>query len=144
MAALFQPLQDLAGPAWPLLWLLLKIIGIILPLLLCVAYLTFFERKVIGWIQVRIGPNRVGPWGLLQPIADGLKLVFKEIILPTKASKVLYFIGPAMAFATALAAWAVVPFSEGWVVANIDAGVLYLLAMTSIGCLLYTSPSPRD
>ncbi len=129
----FESLPILFGPVWPLVWTLLKILGIILPLLLCVAYLTFWERKVIGWMQVRIGPNRVGPWGLLQPIADGLKLVLKEIIVPTKASKGLYFVGPAMAFATALAAWAVVPFSEGYVLANVNAGVLYLLAMTSIG-----------
>ena len=128
-----QFVQAFFGPLWPLVWVLAKIVGIILPLLLCVAYLTFWERKVIGWMQVRIGPNRVGPWGLLQPIADGVKLVLKEIILPTKASKGIYFIGPALAFATALAAWAVVPFSEGWVVANIDAGVLYLLAITSVG-----------
>ncbi len=133
MGAIVQYLQPLFGEAWPLVWTLLKIIGIILPLLICVAYLTFWERKVIGWMQVRIGPNRVGPWGLLQPIADGMKLVFKEIIVPTKASKGLYFIGPAMAFATALAAWAVVPFSDGYVLANINAGVLYLLAMTSVG-----------
>ncbi|OIQ99254.1 NADH-quinone oxidoreductase subunit H [mine drainage metagenome] len=133
MDAMVQYLQPLFGEAWPLVWTLLKIIGIILPLLICVAYLTFWERKVIGWMQVRIGPNRVGPWGLLQPMADGMKLVFKEIIVPTKASKGLYFIGPAMAFATALAAWAVVPFSDGYVLANINAGVLYLLAMTSVG-----------
>lgn len=133
MGALLESLPVFFGPSWPLVWTLLKIFGIILPLLLAVAYLTFWERKVIGWMQVRIGPNRVGPWGLLQPMADGLKLVFKEIIVPTKASKGLYFVGPAMAFATALAAWAVVPFSEGYVLANIDAGVLYLLAMTSIG-----------
>jgi len=130
---LHQTVQAIFGPAAPLVWSLLGILGIILPLLLCVAYLTFWERKVIGWMQVRIGPNRVGPWGLLQPIADGLKLVFKEIIVPTKANTGLYIIGPAMAFATALAAWAVIPFSEGYVVADIDAGVLYLLAMTSMG-----------
>ena len=125
--------QTAFGPAWPLVWTLLKIVGIILPLLLCVAYLTFWERKVIGWMQVRIGPNRVGPWGLLQPIADGLKLVFKEIIVPTKANTGLYIIGPALVFATALVGWAVVPFSEGYVVADIDAGVLFLLAMSSMG-----------
>ena len=131
--SLLQQLQSLLGPAWPLVWTLLKILGIILPLLLCVAYLTFYERKIIGWMQVRIGPNRVGPWGLLQPIADGLKLVFKEIIVPTKASKGIFFVGPALAFATALVGWAVIPFSDGYVVANINAGVLYLLAVSSLG-----------
>ena len=130
---LHQSVQAIFGPAAPLVWSLLAIVGIILPLLLCVAYLVFWERKVIGWMQVRIGPNRVGPWGLLQPIADGLKLVFKEIIVPSKADNGLFIIGPAMAFATALAAWAVIPFSEGYAVADIDAGVLYLLAMTSMG-----------
>ena len=94
---MLQTVQSVFGPAWPVVWNLLKIIGIIAPLLLCVAYLTFWERKVIGWMQVRIGPNRVGPWGLLQPIADGLKLVFKEIIVPAKANTGLYIIGPAMA-----------------------------------------------
>jgi NADH-quinone oxidoreductase subunit H len=129
----WAPIWGVVEPVWPLIWVLAKIIAIIVPLLLCVAYLTFWERKIIGWMQLRIGPNRVGPWGLLQPIADGLKLVFKEVILPTRASRGLYFIGPAMTFATALAAWAVIPFSEGWVLANIDAGVLYLLAMSSMG-----------
>ncbi|MFY9328697.1 MAG: NADH-quinone oxidoreductase subunit NuoH [Georgfuchsia sp.] len=132
-ATLLQSVQSLLGPVWPLVWTLLKIIGIILPLLLCVAYLTLYERKVIASMQVRVGPNRVGFWGLLQPIADGLKLLLKEIIVPTKASKGLYFVGPAMAFATALVAWAVIPFSEGWVLANINAGVLYLLAVSSLG-----------
>ncbi|MDD5176026.1 MAG: NADH-quinone oxidoreductase subunit NuoH [Sterolibacterium sp.] len=128
-----QFLSGFFGPLWPLVYTLLKIVGIVLPLLLCVAYLTLAERKVIGAIQVRLGPNVVGPWGLLQPIADGLKLVCKEIIVPSQASKGIYFVGPALAFATALAAWAVVPFSEGWVLANIDAGVLYILAITSVG-----------
>ncbi len=130
---LLQPVREILGPLWPLVWTLLKIVLILIPLLLCVAYLTFWERKIIGWMQVRIGPNRVGPWGLLQPIADGMKLFFKEIIVPTRASKALYIVGPVMAIAPALAAWAVVPFSDGFVLANVDAGVLYLLGVTSIG-----------
>jgi len=130
---LLQPLQQFLGPLWPLVWALLRIVVIIVPLLLCVAYLTFWERKVIGWMQVRIGPNRVGPWGLLQPIADGLKLFFKEIMIPTQASKALFIVGPILAIAPALAAWAVVPFAPGWVLANVDAGVLYLLGITSVG-----------
>jgi len=130
---LLQPVQQFLGPLWPLVWALLRIVVIIVPLLLCVAYLTFWERKVIGWMQVRIGPNRVGPWGLLQPIADGLKLFFKEIMIPTQASKALFIVGPILAIAPALAAWAVVPFSPGWVLANVDAGVLYLLGITSVG-----------
>jgi len=130
---LLQPVREIFGPLWPLVWTLLKIVLILIPLMLCVAYLTFWERKIIGWMQVRIGPNRVGPWGLLQPIADGLKLFFKEIIMPTRASKALYIVGPIMAIAPALAAWAVVPFSDGYVLADVDAGVLYLLGITSIG-----------
>ena len=130
---LLQPVQQFLGPLWPLVWALLRIVAIIAPLLLCVAYLTFWERKVIGWMQVRIGPNRVGPWGLFQPICDGLKLFLKEIIVPTAADKKLYILGPILAIAPALAAWSVVPFASGWVLANVDAGVLYLLAISSVG-----------
>jgi NADH-quinone oxidoreductase subunit H len=130
---LLGPLWTSVKPAWPLIWVLLRIVLILIPLLLSVAYLTFWERKVIGWMQVRIGPNRVGPWGLLQPIADGLKLFLKEIIFPTAADKKLFVLGPIMAIAPALAAWAAIPFSPGWVLANVDAGVLYLLAIGSVG-----------
>ena len=133
MDALLLPVRELLGPLFPLVWTMLKIVLILAPLMLCVAYLTFWERKVIGWMQVRIGPNRVGPWGLLQPIADGIKLFLKEIIFPSAADKKLFVIAPIMALAPALAAWAVIPFSEGWVLANVDAGVLYLLAVTSVG-----------
>lgn len=110
-----------------------KIVAIVVPIMLSVAYLTLAERKVIGYIQVRIGPNRVGPRGLLQPIADGLKLALKEIIIPTNANRILFVLGPILTLGPALAAWAVVPFDEGMVLANVDAGLLYILAMTSMG-----------
>ena len=111
----------------------LKILAIVLPLMLAVAYLTLAERKVIGYIQVRIGPNRVGPRGILQPIADGLKLLMKETILPSNANRFLFLLGPVLALAPALAAWAVIPFDDGMVLADINAGLLYILAMTSMG-----------
>ena len=112
---------------------LLKIILIIAPLMLCVAYLTFAERKIIGYMQVRIGPNRVGPRGWLQPIADAVKLLFKEIIIPTNANRFLFIIAPMLSIAPALAAWAVMPFTDKLVLANIDASLLYILALTSMG-----------
>lgn len=121
------------GGAWPLVWTLLKIILIVAPLMLGVAYLTLAERKVIGFMQVRIGPNRVGPWGLIQPIADGLKLLLKEIIIPSRSSKGIFIIAPMLAIAPALAAWAVIPFTDTLVLANIDASLLYIMAITSIG-----------
>ena len=115
------------------LQILLKIIAIMLPLMGLVAYYTLAERKVIGYMQVRIGPNRVGPRGLLQPIADALKLMFKEIVLPEKADRTLFIIAPMIGIAPALAAWAVFPFDAGVVLADINAGLLYILALTSLG-----------
>lgn len=109
-----------------------KIVAIVVPIMLSVAYLTLAERKVIGFIQVRIGPNRVGPGGWLQPIADGLKLLLKEIIVPTNANKFLFVVAPILALAPALAAWAVVPFDAEMVLADIDAGLLYILALASM------------
>ncbi len=109
------------------------IVAIVVPLLLCVAYLTLWERKFIGWIQIRHGPNRVGPLGLLQPIADGIKLLLKEIIVPTQASTQLFFVAPLMVLMPALAAWAVIPFAPEVVLADVNAGLLYLMAITSLG-----------
>ena len=110
-----------------------KIILIIVPLMLGVAYLTYAERKIIGYIQVRIGPNRVGPFGLLQPIADGLKLALKEVIFPAKSNLYLFLVAPVLAIGPALAAWAVMPFDAELILADIDAGLLYILAITSMG-----------
>ncbi|MEQ1766463.1 MAG: complex I subunit 1 family protein, partial [Methylotenera sp.] len=129
-------LADLFGSHWPAVqitaWTLIKIVAIVAPLMGAVAYLTLAERKVIGYMQVRIGPNRVGYFGLLQPIADGIKLLMKEIILPTASNKALFLLGPVLAIAPAFAAWAVVPFDATMVLANVDAGLLYILAMTSV------------
>jgi len=116
-----------------IIWTLLKIFAIVIPLLLAVAYLTFLERKVIGYMQDRIGPNRVGFRGVLQPIADIIKLLCKEIIVPTASNKYLYLIAPILSIAPALAAWSIIPFQPNILVTDINAGVLFLFAMSSIG-----------
>ncbi|SEL88157.1 NADH dehydrogenase subunit H [Variovorax sp. YR750] len=120
------------GVVWPVVWTLIKIIVVVIPLMLAVAYLTLWERKAIGFTQIRIGPNRIGPLGLLQPIADALKLMTKEIILPTVANKGLFLLGPIMTIMPALAAWAVIPFGPDVALANINAGLLFVMAITSL------------
>jgi NADH-quinone oxidoreductase subunit H len=136
-AAILRPFADFFGFLWPTVWAVVTIVALLAPLMVCVAYMTYFERKVIGFMQLRVGPNRVGWFGLLQPIADALKLLFKEVIIPSGASKGLFILGPILAIAPSLAAWAVVPFTQGssgnhWVVADVNAGLLFLLAITSI------------
>jgi NADH-quinone oxidoreductase subunit H len=124
---------DVFGLAWPSVWALAKIVAIVLPLLIMVAYLTLWERKLIGWMHIRLGPNRVGYGGLLQPWADAVKLIFKEVIAPTQADKPLYFLAPMLVMMPALAAWAVIPFGPGVVLADINAGLLFVMAVTSVG-----------
>lgn len=129
--------QEVFGSSWQdiltLVWTLVKVVLIIAPLLLIVAYVTFWERKVIGWMQVRIGPNRVGPWGLIQPIADGLKLMLKEVTIPSGADRAVFLLAPVFAFAPALVAWSVIPFSDVLILANVDASLLFIMGVTSIG-----------
>jgi NADH-quinone oxidoreductase subunit H len=121
------------GPTvWTFAWTLLKIVCVLLPLMGLVAYLVLWERKLIGWIHIRVGPNRVGPLGLLQPIADALKLLLKEIVVPAKATPSLFIIGPIMTIMPALAAWVVIPFGPQAALANVNAGLLLLLAITSM------------
>jgi NADH-quinone oxidoreductase subunit H len=121
-----------AALVWPVIWTLLKIVVVVAPLMGAVAYLTLWERKFLGWMQVRLGPNRVGPWGLLQPIADAMKLLTKEILVPTAANKGLFFIGPVLTIMPAMAAWAVVPFGPDVALANVNAGLLYVMAIASV------------
>jgi NADH-quinone oxidoreductase subunit H len=124
--------QSLFGGVWPLVWTMAKIVAVVLPLMGCVAYLTLWERKMIGWMHIRLGPNRVGPAGLLQPIADAVKLLLKEIVIPTRANKALFVIAPIMTIMPALAAWAVIPFGPETVLANVNAGLLFVMAITSM------------
>lgn len=133
MEILMSWFSFLPEPIVIIMWTFVKIIAIVMPLLLSVAYLTYAERKIIGYMQIRIGPNKVGPKGWLQPIADAVKLLFKEIIMPDKASKLLFIVAPALTLAAALAVWAVIPFGEDLVLADINAGLLYVLAITSMG-----------
>ena len=118
---------------WPTILIVLSIVAIVAPVLGGVAYMTYAERKVIAAIQLRRGPNVVGPLGLLQPIADGLKLLFKETIIPVGANRVVFLLAPMLTFILSLVAWAVIPFDEGWVLADINVGILYLFAISSLG-----------
>ncbi|MGO4127321.1 NADH-quinone oxidoreductase subunit NuoH [Inquilinus sp. YAF38] len=122
-----------SGYAWPMVLVVLQIIAIILPLIVAVAYLTYAERKVMAAMQLRQGPMVVGPFGLLQPIADGLKLLSKETIIPSGANRMLFILAPMITFFLSLVAWAVIPFDDGWVLADINVGVLYLFAISSLG-----------
>jgi NADH-quinone oxidoreductase subunit H len=121
------------GYAWPTIWITMQILVVVVPLLLAVAYLTYAERKVIAAMQLRQGPMVVGPFGLLQPIADGIKLLVKETVIPTGANKVVFIAAPMITFVLALIGWAVIPFGEGMVIADINVGVLYLFAISSLG-----------
>ncbi|MSO53630.1 MAG: NADH-quinone oxidoreductase subunit NuoH [Rhodospirillales bacterium] len=121
------------GYGWPAAWMVIKIVAIVLPLMLSIAYLTFAERKVLSAMQLRRGPNVVGPWGLLQPIADGIKLLCKETIVPSGANRGVFLLAPCVTFSLALVAWAVIPFGPGLVLSNINVGVLYLFAISSLG-----------
>ena len=117
---------------WPVVWILLGIVLVVMPLLMAVALMTYWERRLIAFMQVRLGPNRLGPMGLLQPVADIVKLLLKEIIRPDRSDKFLYYLGPIMTIMPAMAAWAVVPFGPELVLANLNAGLLYLFAITAL------------
>ena len=118
---------------WPTTWIAIKVLAIVLPILISVAYLTYMERKVIGAIHLRKGPNVVGPFGLFQPLADGLKLFLKETIIPSGANRGVFLVAPCITFILALVAWAVIPFDQGMVLADINVGILYLFAISSLG-----------
>ena len=117
----------------PLLWIALQVLVVVVPLLVAVAYLTWFERKVMAAMHLRMGPNVVGPWGLWQPFADAVKMFVKETILPTAANKVVFLLAPLLTFSLALVAWAVIPFGQGLVISDINVGILYLFAISSLG-----------
>ncbi|MDA0997410.1 MAG: NADH-quinone oxidoreductase subunit H, partial [Proteobacteria bacterium] len=118
---------------WPGTWIVIKIVAIVVPIMLSVAYLTLAERKVIASMQLRRGPNVVGPFGLLQPIADGVKLFLKETIIPTGSNRVVFMLAPMITFVLALVAWSVIPFDKGLVLADINVGILFLFAISSLG-----------
>lgn len=125
--------QAIFGSAWTLIWILVRAVVIVVPVLLCVAYLILWERKLIGWMHVRIGPNRVGPLGLLQPIADVLKLLLKEVMFPSQINRMMYLVAPLMVLVPAVAVWAVIPFQAEVVMADVNAGLLYVMAISSVG-----------
>src|SRR5690625_44013 len=138
MTEVLNAVQDfgvgLLGPnLWLVVWTLIKIVVIAVPIILCVAYMTYWERKMIGFMHVRLGPTRVGYRGLLQPFADVFKLLTKEVIVPAKANRVLYILAPVVTLMPALAAWAVMPFGPELVLADVNAGLLYVLAISSLG-----------
>jgi NADH-quinone oxidoreductase subunit H len=118
---------------WPAIWIAIQVLIVVVPLLGAVAYLTFAERKVIAAMQLRKGPNVVGPFGLLQPLADGVKLFLKETVIPTRANRAVFILAPMITFVLSLVAWAVIPFDDGWVIADINVGLLYLFAISSLG-----------
>ena len=125
--------QAIFGSAWTLIWILIRAVVIVVPVLLCVAYLILWERKLIGWMHVRIGPNRVGPLGLLQPIADVLKLLLKEVMFPSQINRAMYLVAPLLVLVPAGAVWAVIPFQPEVVMADVNAGLLYVMAISSVG-----------
>ncbi len=125
---------------WPVVWIVIQILMFLVPILIGVAYLTYAERKIISAMQMRIGPNVIGWFGLLQPFADALKLLTKETVLPTGASPVVFFLAPMITFSLAMLAWAVIPVNPGWVISDLNVGVLYLFAISSVGPLTRGMP----